>query len=162
MKTRASISSRISRHALCCSVAALSLCTLLVACDKVPINGDLDGMWQLMSIQTPDTIRDMKTARVYTCFQLHLTQWNDNPKGRTFYSHFTHTADSLIFFDIAHASKHAVDDNEDEWVTPGQMAEGLFDCWGIHSVNPRFRVLKLDSQTLELQQADTILLYRKF
>ena len=143
----------------------LSLLLILIAvssCDKVPINGDLDGFWQLMTIQTPDGVRDVKAKRVYTSFQLHLTEWDDLLDKRTFYSHFTHTSDSLIFFDIAHASKHAVDDNQDAWVTPKEMDEGLFDNWGIHSVNPRFRILKLNSTTLELQQADTILVYRKF
>ena len=134
----------------------------LTACDKMPINGDLDGMWQLMSIQTPDGVRDMKSQRVYISIQLHLTQWNDLSTNRTFFSHFTHRGDSLNFFDIAHASKHAVDDNQDEWVTPKEMHEGLFDCWGIHSINPRFRILKLDSEAMELQQADTLLRYRKF
>lgn len=138
--------------------AAAALCS----CDKVPMNGDLDGMWQLMTIQTPDTLRNMKSDRAYVSFQLHLTQWNDLKTNRYFYSHFIHTADSLFFFDIAHHSKHAVDDNEDEWVTAEEMHDGLFDCWGIHQLNPHYRVMKLDSRSLELRQADTTLTFRKF
>lgn len=140
----------------------LLLSVLLSACDKVPMNGDLDGMWQLMTIQTSDNLRNVKDQRAYICFQLHLTQWNDLKSNRYFYSHFIHTADSLFFFDIAHPSKHAVDDNEDEWVTAAEMQDGLFDCWGIHQINPHFRVMKLDSRSLELQQADTLLTFRKF
>lgn len=144
-------------------IALIGLVLLaLTACDKMPINGDLDGFWQLMTIQTPDGVRDVKANRVYTSFQLHLTQWDDMAGGRIFFSHFTHTSDSIIFFDIAHASNHAVNDDQDTWVTPQEMHEGLFDCWGIHSINPRFRVLKLNGTALELQQADTILVYRKF
>ena len=142
------------------SLLLVLLC--FVACDKVPMNGDLDGMWQLMTIQTPDSLRDMKSQRAYISFQLHLTQWNDYKGNRYFYSHFTHTADSLFFFDIAHHSKHAVDDNEDEWVTAEEMNDGLFDCWGIHQITPHYRVMKLDRRSLELRQADTLLTFRKF
>ncbi len=128
-----------------------------IACDKVPANGDLDGMWQLLSIQTPDSIRDMKDKGVYTSFQLNLIQWKAK---RTFFSHFTHTADSIIIYDISYSASN--DDYNNYLVTPKDMDNGVFDSFGIHSINPRFRIMKLNSSVLELQQADTTLRYRKF
>ncbi len=139
-----------------------SLSLMPTACDKVPMNGDLDGMWQLMTITTPEGTRDVKNDRVYTSFQLHLVQWKKIYEDATFYSHFRHTSDSLYFYDFAHSSNHAIDDNQDEWVTPAEMNEGLLDAWGIHSIDARYRVLQLDDNALRLQQADTLLYFRKF
>lgn len=133
------------------------------SCDKVPMNGDLDGMWQLTAISTPDTIRDTHAKAVYVSFQLHLAQWNDIGGGnRQFFSHFTHTSDSIFFYDFAHPSKHAADDNEDEWVTPQEMHGGLFDAWGIHTIDARYCIQHLDPHNLTLESADTTLTFRKF
>ena len=150
------------RHIFCYCIAALLL-ILLASCDKVPMNGDLDGMWQLTNIATPDSTRDMHTSGAYVSFQLHLVQWDEvSDHSRTFYSHFRHTADSLVFYDFAHPSKHAVDNNEDEWVTPAEMHQGLFHLWGIHTTEARFRIRQLDSRHLRLESADTLLTFRKF
>lgn len=138
------------------------LLLLLPSCDKVPMNGDLDGMWQLTSIATPDTTRDTRSQAVYISFQLHLVQWNNVARGSQFFSHFTHTADSLLFYDFAHPSKYAVDNNENEWVTPAEMHEGLFDAWGIHTIDARFSIRRLDPHNLTLESADTTLTFRKF
>ena len=74
------------------SLFILSLFTLLLnSCDKVPINGDLDGLWQLTTIQTPESTRDVKSTRAYLSIQLHLSQWDNN--GTTFYAHFVHEGD---------------------------------------------------------------------
>lgn len=144
------------------SAALLISLLLLIACDKVPVNGDLDGMWQLTTISTPDSTADVSATRVYTSFQLNLVQWNDYSANLTYYSHFRHTGDSLFFYDFAHISHHAVDNNQDEWITADEMDAGLFDAWGIHHIDARYRILQLDSRTLRLQQADTTLTWRKF
>lgn len=155
------------RSVSCCITATLLLPLLLplafFSCDKVPMNGDLDGMWQLTTITTPDTTRDTRSQAVYMSIQLHLVQWNNIGGGNLqFYSHFTHTGDSLLFYDFAHPSKHAVDDNEDEWVTPQEMNDGLFDAWGIHSTDARYHIRHLDPLNLTLESADTTLTFRKF
>lgn len=52
----------------------LSIVTILSSCDidKVYINGDLDGMWQLQQIQSADTL--IKPQGVYYSFQRHMAQ----------------------------------------------------------------------------------------
>ena len=129
------------------SLFILSLFTLLLnSCDKVPINGDLDGLWQLTTIQTPESTRDVKSTRAYLSIQLHLSQWDNN--GTTFY-------------DFAHASLHRDKNDDDDWITEEEMRGGIMDAWGIHSLDARYRTRQLDSDALVLERADTVLYFRK-
>ena len=54
--------------------AILSIAFILVSCDidKVYINGDLDGMWQLQHIQSAGTV--IEPQGVYYSFQRHMAQ----------------------------------------------------------------------------------------
>ncbi len=133
----------------------------MVSCDKVPINGDLDGMWQVMTIQTPQGVRNMKAERAYLSVQLKLCQW-DNAKRR-YYSHFEHQGDSLFFYDFAYISLHRTKDDDNEWMTEYDMVKKkIMDVWGIHNLNARYRVIELNGDNLTLQSADTIISFRKF
>ena len=44
---------------------------MFVACDKVYINGDLDGMWQLQRVERGDEV--VAPVDIYYSFQRHLT-----------------------------------------------------------------------------------------
>ena len=61
----------------------LCVCLLLgvlCSCDKKPINGKLDGRWQLMTIEYNDgSIKECE--RIYCSIQLHLVELMD--KGTT-------------------------------------------------------------------------------
>lgn len=50
----------------------LLVTSTLIACDKVYINGDLDGMWKLKSVEYPDSIS--YPNHIFYSFQRHLTQ----------------------------------------------------------------------------------------
>lgn len=143
------------------SLLTVVLLATTVCCDKVPINGPLDGQWQLMSIETPEGTRQTKANRTYLCFQLHLTQWF-RPGKANIYAHFTHKGDSIHFFDFAHASAQRQEGDNDEWVTPTEMANGLMDDWGVHSTDITFHVGELNRSRLVLECADTVLTFRKF
>lgn len=58
----------IMKKALTTIIATL----LLVACDKVYINGDLDGMWQLQKVEKDSNIE--YPERIYYSFQRHMVQ----------------------------------------------------------------------------------------
>lgn len=148
-------------------IAAAVLLTAFAACDKVPINGPLDGQWQMMRIETPDSVRDAKPLHAYLCFQLHLSEWNS--EGHRYYAEFSHDGDSLLFWHFAHHSLHRTQADNNEWMTAAELAggtddnpDGLLDRWGIHSLDARFRVLTLNSSTLVLERNDTVLHLRKF
>lgn len=141
------------------------LLLLCVGCDKTPINGKLDGMWQLMTIQTPDGTRDMKQNQAYISIQLHLAEWwTPNLSWDTYhyFSHFEHRADSLVFFDLCRASAHTVTGSDDVPLTARQMHEGALDHWGVHTLHTRYRVVKLTAKHLTLEKEDTVYAFRKF
>ncbi len=55
------------------SILALAVTlTALVSCDKVYINGDLDGMWQLQKVEKGDTVEHPQG--IYYSFQRHMAQ----------------------------------------------------------------------------------------
>jgi hypothetical protein len=57
----------------CCIYLLLST---VFSCDKLPMNGDLDGMWQLMSVEMDGEVSDVKSRKRYWSFQLHLVQFS--------------------------------------------------------------------------------------
>lgn len=130
------------------------------ACDKVPMNGRLDGMWQILTVETPQGVRDVKADRAYMSIQLHLTQWTH--ANRNYYSHFRHEGDSLCFYDFAGLSAHATAADDDPAITAAEMAGGLFHVYGIHTLDARYRIIHLSGSSLILESADTTLTFRKF
>lgn len=49
------------------------LTTMLSACDKVYINGDLDGMWQLQKVENSENNTAEYKQNIYYSFQRNLT-----------------------------------------------------------------------------------------
>lgn len=140
-----------------CIAASATLCS----CDKVPINGDLDGMWQIMTIQTPDGTRNVKSNRAYLSFQLHLSEWDCGNKY--YFAHFRHSGDSIFFYDFMHNSLHRSKADDNERMTSDEMTkEKLLDAWGVHNLDARYHVQRLNSDELILERADTVLFFRKF
>lgn len=133
---------------------------VLTSCDKTPINGPLDGMWQLMSVETPAGVVDTKAEHAYISFQLHTSQWNH--ANDRLYSAFRHSGDSLFFDRFRHLSLHRTAADDDEPVTTDELADGLMDAWGIHTTSARFKVVRLTNEHLTLNRADTTLMLRKF
>ena len=135
----------------------------LSSCDKTPMNGDLDGMWQLVSIETPQGATPMKERRVFLCIQLQLMEWwNPTSENGHYFSHFSHQNDSLYIFDLCHASTHTATGSDDQRVTAAEMAEGAMENWGIHTLDTRYRVRHLNAKDLTLEKEDTVYAFRKF
>ena len=51
----------------------LLVSTTLIACDKVYINGDLDGMWQLKMVENNNDASTTYHKNIYYSFQRNLT-----------------------------------------------------------------------------------------
>lgn len=51
-------------------VAIVALLGSFTGCRKTPVNGDLDGQWQVMKIDYKDSI-DVVPDQIYYCFFLH-------------------------------------------------------------------------------------------
>ncbi|MBQ7494954.1 MAG: lipocalin-like domain-containing protein [Bacteroidaceae bacterium] len=138
----------------------------LSSCDKTPVNGDLDGMWQLMTIQTPGRTLEVKERRAYVCIYGQLAEWRvplkPGAEDYHYYSHFIHQGDSLCFLDLCHASTHTATGSDDRRVTAEEMTSGAMADWGIRTLHTRYRVLQLNTDHLTLQKADTLYAFRKF
>lgn len=143
-------------------IAIVAAAVLVASCDKTPINGALDGMWQLTTITTPDGVREMTGSRLFVSFQLHLTQWERSGTGVFYHSHFTHEGDSIRFYDFCYRARHDLSDGDNDlWITPAGMDTTLGQ-WGIHSTDARYHVRELSHSSLVLEAADTTLAFRKF
>lgn len=140
---------------------AVALSGLLnTACDKVPMNGDLDGMWQLMDIEYTDGTHQTPDKQRYMCIQLHLIQltvYSNVHQG--IYSHFTHNGDELRlydFYDLRH------------WKNTETTNEVLEDAsqlepWGISGLDVTYHIVKLNGSALILKDpSGTLLTFRKF
>lgn len=138
----------------------LVLGLLLASCDKVPVNGKLDGMWQLMEIITPEGITDVKANKTYISFQLDLSQWQQG--GVFYYSHFCRTGEYLFFVDMYSPAKHTPDDPDDHPVTQEEIDQGVLAPWGVHTLNPSFLILELTSSKMTLLGDSSTLKFRKF
>lgn len=129
----------------------------LFSCGKLPINGKLDGMWQLMEITHQDGKIEMP-LKVYYSIQLKLIRFNRVHEGslhgsKTDYyiGRFEHTGDSLSFYNIRHLK------NENMIATPEELAP-----FGLDGSTDRFKIEELTNSKMILISAGERLTFRKF
>lgn len=112
---------------------------LLPSCDKTPINGDMDGMWQLMMIQYKD-LSEKQPEQLYYCIQLHMVQL----QGAAFCSGtFQHTGDSI------------------QMVIRQQNIDAV-SAYGMNDTIQKFYIEQLSSQKMVLKSSFARLSFRKF
>lgn len=133
---------------------------LLTACDKMPMNGDLDGMWQLLTEEKADTTLNVKDSRIYISFQLHTVQFDAHGTSRQYYATFTHRGDTIAYSTICHAAAYETQTDDNELVTADELP--ALSTWGIYSLQPTYTVLRLSSETLVLRSDSSTLRLRKF
>lgn len=132
----------------------ISIVLLLAACDKVPINGNLDGMWQLMAIQDNGTsnVSDVKGSRLYYSFQLHLVQINSGEA----YAHFSHRNDSIVMYDWCYG-------NSDGNSVNVKMTDAtILNKFGLYELRDSFMVEVLTHDKMQLRSRKATLSFRKF
>lgn len=128
----------------------ISIVLLLAACDKVPMNGNLDGMWQLMAIQDNATssISEVKENRLYYSFQLHLVQLNNGEA----YAHFSHRNDSIVMYDWCKGNG-----TNDKITDPT-----VLNKFGLYELRDSFKVEVLTHDKMQLRSRKATLSFRKF
>lgn len=129
----------------------LFIILLACSCRNTSINGHLDGMWQLMSIDRTDgTYTDTKEKRIYYNVKLHLMQLRQQG-GSTYLGRFTQTDDSLFIYNMV------LDGNNAQAATLDDLAPfGLFDTY------ERFGIEKLTAQRMVLRSRNALLTFRKW
>lgn len=122
------------------------------ACNKLPINGHLDGLWQLTSIDYNGEKKDTKANRIYYAFQLKLMGLQEN-NHMIFLGRFQQTPDSLFVYDFR---KDITGDNSIE-ALPGDLS-----IWGIDGISERFGIEQLTDKQMILKSELRTLSFRKF
>lgn len=118
---------------------------LLSGCQKAPINGDLDGQWQVMDV-TPEPEETVTKERLYYCFYMHtcqLTEYGD---------YFT--TGNFIF------DNNTITINLPNANSPLSVAK--LKQYGIYKNPVAFTVKHLDKKKLILQDGDVVVTLRKF
>ncbi len=125
---------------------AIILLTLFIqSCQKAPINGDLDGQWQIMEV-SPKPTETIINERLYYCFYMHscmLTYYGGGVTSGTFiYDKKT----IVLTFPYAQAD-----------ITKQQLKQ-----YGIYSNPVTFTIDYLDNKKLILRDGETVVTLRKF
>lgn len=132
----------------------ISIVFILIACDKVPMNGNLDGMWQLMTIEdnTTGSVSNVKNNRLYYSFQLHLVELNNNEA----FAHFSHRGDSIIMYDWCYGN------SEGNSVNVKMTDVIALNKFGLYELTDSFKVKALTNEKMQLRSRKTTLSFRKF
>jgi len=133
---------------------------IMTGCDKTPINGDLDGMWQLMRVEDNGTSTDLSATQHYMCVQLHLVQLTRYGDAHTgIFCHFEHEGNTLRLYDFYDLTEYENTEDENEQLTDVSKLEP----WGIYLLDTTFQVDKLTNDALILKDASgRVLTFRKF
>ena len=128
-----------------------ALAIIVTSCGKTPINGKLDGMWQLMKIEKENG-EDINTKkeRIYYSIQLHLINLT-KVNAPQYLGRFNHAGDSLFVHDFR------VEGDNSTLATKEQL-----ETFGLSEVSERFGVEKLDRKDMVLKSKTARLIFRKF
>lgn len=132
---------------------ALSL-LVFQSCDlETSDNGNLDGNWQLMQIDTLATggRNDVKDQQLFYAVQVRLlclNAYHANAESNLYF-HFEHTSDSLKL-------KSASNDGK------AMYPVGLLRPYGINKEEESFKVMLLNSDKMQLRSDSLLLTFRKF
>ena len=120
---------------------------MLVSCGKTPINGDLDGRWQLMKVEFHTNYELIEPEFTYFDVNLHLMQLKklkgNTDEFGTVNARFEHTSDSLFIRTI-------------------QSTKESVRKFGLCDTIQHFFIEKLTSKKMILDSNSSRLEFRKF
>lgn len=123
-----------------------------ISCEKVYINGDLDGMWKLHTVETDDTV--FRPANIYYSFQRHLVMLGEHfEEGFPNYylAEFDRVGDMLL---MSNFYKYPVN----QGVSDKEELEKYF----IFGDTVRFRVELLDDEVLVMRDGPRVYNLKKW
>lgn len=125
---------------------------LLFSCDKVYINGDLDGMWRLVEVSGPDST--VYPHQIFYSYQRHLAQLGkhyDEGFPKRFLGNLYYDGNVLSmsgFYNFPYESKAAT----------LEMLEEFY----IYNDSAVFSILKLDQEILIMKNEERTYTLRKW
>lgn len=125
---------------------------LLLSCERIYINGDLDGMWKLHSVESSDTT--VYPENIYYSFQRHLVMLGEHyEEGFPGYymAEFDKKGDSLTMFKFY------------KWpASEGISDKKELEKYFIYNDTVKFHVEVLDSEILVMYDGERKFSYRKW
>lgn len=121
----------------------LFLALMFVACDKVYINGDLDGMWQLQRVERGGEIA--APVDIYYSFQRHLTfvsKHYDEEMPLRYLGNLHYSGDTVVMSGFRKFL-------EEEVVATADALSGFY----LYSDSTVFVVERLDDETLVMRSS---------
>ncbi|MDE7160780.1 MAG: lipocalin-like domain-containing protein [Muribaculaceae bacterium] len=122
-------------------------------CQKHGINGDLDGMWQIMEVEQLGPEGEVEGSfapdQRYICFQLHVCQLRlqSGPIGHLGAGNLTYSGNTVSLSFPYAETQEQID---------------RLTQWGIYSTAPVFTVEVLDRSTLVMSSSASRLICRRF
>lgn len=135
----------------------LLLCTVLLSCElETSSNGDLDGFWQLKSIDSLSrgASTDMKSQQVFWSVQCDLLQATKIGQIDEILFRFQNTGDSLLL-STPYIKDRETDDTQ---ITDVSMLQPM----GINSLEEHFKIIELSGSTMTLESPTLRLYFRKY
>lgn len=132
------------------------LCYMLLStsCGKAPINGKVDGQWQLMHFETTDgTVHPCE--RIYYAIQLQLVEISD--KGDNHYGYYIGRFNYDQETETITVKEFRVRYNEGKLATEKQLLP-----FGMNHTETVFDVVKADGKSLILRSDYATLTFRSF
>ena len=134
------------------------LCLLATACElETSKNGDLDGLWQLKTVDTLASghSADMRQSHTWWAIQGKMLQMHDSVKAHPdVIGSFTHNGNTLrvfgLYFSVRDAGDQKVEDPD------------VLHTLGLHQLEEDLKVLKLDGSEMQLETATLRLYFRKY
>ena len=120
------------------------MAVVLASCDRVYINGDLDGMWQLQKVELPDS--DVYPQNIYYSYQRHMAQVSENYEDGLplrYLGILEYSGDSLKMSSFRKFL-------EEEIVATVDALSGFY----LYSDSTVFVVERLDDETLVMRSSD--------
>lgn len=131
---------------------SIIVCLILTSCRNTDINGKLDGMWQLTTIDyTDSTSVDKKSERIYYSIQLHLINLRRAGVSPEYMGRFVQSKDSLIISDFR------IYTEEDKLATVEELQP-----FGLSQTTTRFGIEKLTGSGMILKSGYARLHFRKW
>lgn len=141
------------------AVAVLMLLTFIWSCDKKwPMNGNLDGYWQFMTIETKKDKKIKNCFRMYMAIQLQMVELRDlgNNGYKNLIGEFSYDEDKNLVVIKNLKGKFSTSDDKQ----PASLEE--LNDYGLYSLENVFRIIKADGSNLILESDDAILTLRSF
>ena len=130
-------------------IGIMAIVLLIVAggCQKEPINGDLDGQWQVMEV-TPQAPETIIPERLYYCFSLHTVQLSYYGPGPWTSGNILKFDDNRLVLEFPYA---------DAYISIDKLKQ-----YGIYSNPVSFTIEHLDKGKMILRDGDVVVTLRKF